>query len=309
MKYKHLTLLTVFLFVYVLSTSVSLAGQVVTEDTKQWAKKALQEEKAIGSVKGKNTLAVLYFQNKTGRAELDPIQKGLAVMLITDLSTLEGLQIVERARLQALSEEMGLGASGLVEPGTAPRVGKILGAEWLAGGDITGGEPVELRIQSDLLDVTASKSLGRQASEGGLAELFRIEKDILFKIIDILKIKLTPEQKAALRRPCSTNSKALMSFFKGLNASDTGDYEEAAKLYEQALKNDPGICEAAPALKELRMLGLVSVKSKGGELIRALKDQTSLTDQLGSEDAIKRTVLPEEVTAPVTPVTIEIQFQ
>jgi TolB-like protein len=305
MKYKHFSSLLIFLLVWVILESLSWGGQVVTEDARQWAKKVLQEEKALEAVKGQNTLAVLYFHNKTGRPDLDPVQKGLTLMLITDLSTLEGLQIVERTRLQALTEEMGLGTSGLVEPGTAPRVGKILGAEWLVGGDILRREPVELRVQSDLLDVPASKSLGQQSSEGALSELFRIEKDLLFKIIKLLKIELTPEQQAALRKPCSTNNKALMSFFKGLSASDEGDYEGAAELYEKALKNDPGICEAAPALKELQALGLVSVKTKSGELLRSLKDQTSLTDQLGTEDIEKRESGPE--TTP-SPVSIELQF-
>jgi len=306
MKYKQFNILFCSLLIWVIFTSLSWGGQVVTEDTRLWARKALQKEKALDAVKGQNTLAVLYFQNKTGRPDLDPIQKGLTLMLITDLSTLEGLQIVERTKLQALTEEMGLGTSGLVEPGTAPRVGNILGAEWLVGGDIMRSEPVELRVQSDLLDVPASKSLGQQSSEGALSELFRLEKDILFEIIKLLKIELTPAQEAALRKPCSTSDKALMSFFKGISASDQGDYEGAAELYEKALRNDPGICEAAPALKELQALGLVSVKSKSGELLRSLKDRTSLTDQLSTEDINKRTGGPEDTPSPVS---IDLQFQ
>jgi len=305
MKYKHINVLISSFLVWGVLVSQSWGGQVVTEDARLWARKALQEEKAIESVKGKNTLAILYFQNKTGRPDLDVVQKGLTLMLITDLSTLEGLQIVERTRLQALTEEMGLGTSGLVEPGTAPRVGKMLGAEWLMGGDIMSGVPAELRIQSDLLDVLSSASLGQQAAEGELSDLFRMEKDLLFDIIKLLKIKLTPEQQAALKKPCSTSNKALMSFFKGIDASDKGDYEGAAEQYEKALKSDPGICEAAPALKELQVLGLVSVKGKTGELLRTLKDRTSLTDQLSTEDTEKRESGPE--TTP-SPVSIDLQF-
>lgn len=305
MKFKHLNILLCSLLVCGRLASLAWGGQVVTDDTRLWARKAIQEEKAIESVKGKNTLAILYFQNKTGRPDLDVVQKGLTLMLITDLSTLEGLQIVERTRLQALTEEMGLGTSGLVEPGTAPRVGKLLGAEWLMGGDIMSGKPVELRVQSDLLDVFSSSSLGQQTAEGGLAELFRMEKDLLFEIIKVLKIKLTPEQQAALKKPCSTSDKALMTFFRGISASDQGDYEGAAALYEKALKNDPGICAAAPALKELQVLGLVSVKSKSGELLRSLKDRTSLTDQLSTEDSEKREKGPASTPSQVS---IELQF-
>ena len=82
--------------------SPAWAGQVVTKDARSWAKKVLAEEKALSTVAARNTLAVLYFQNRTGQSSLDPLQKGLTLMLITDLSAVKGLQIVERIKLQAL---------------------------------------------------------------------------------------------------------------------------------------------------------------------------------------------------------------
>src|SRR5439155_67793 len=45
------------------------------------------------------TLAVSYFDNNTGKPEYDPLAKGLADMLITDLSAISSLQIVEREKL------------------------------------------------------------------------------------------------------------------------------------------------------------------------------------------------------------------
>jgi TolB-like protein len=300
MKKICLSRFLVFLLVWIAFTPSSWGGQVVTDDTRSWAKKVLEQEKSLPAVTGKNTLAVLYFHNKTGQKDLDPVQKGMTLMLITDLSTVKDLQVIERVRLQALTEEMGLGVSGLVEENTAPRVGKLLGAKWLVGGDIDAGKPELLSVQSNLLDVPTTQIVGQPSSEGKLPELFRIEKDILFGIIKLLKIKVTPEEEARLRKPCSTNTNALLALFRGIGASDAGQYEKATDFYEKALREDPNICIAREALSEIKDLGLIAVKKKGRELIRSLREDTSLTNQVTPKEEIRHEPTPKDIPTGIT---------
>jgi TolB-like protein len=269
------------------------AGQVVTQDIRDQAKKLILEEKTLGAVTAKNTLAVLYFRNRSGLEDLDPLRKGLALMLITDLSTVQDLQVVERVRLQALVEELGLGSSGIVEQGTAPRVGKLLGARWLVGGDINGGQQ-NLRVQSDILEVPADRVLGRPASEGQMEELFRVEKDLLFEILKLVKIDVTPNERARLMKPCSSRWSALLYLFKGVDASDRGEYQNAAELYEKSLREDPQICLAGDALTELHDLGLSPAKKKSGELLRSLREGTSLTNQLTPKEELRKEITPKD---------------
>lgn len=270
-------------------TSTLWAGEVVTPNIKLWAKKALEEEKALRPIEAQNTVAVLYFVNRTGNSEFDPLQKGLALMLITDLYSVKGLQVVERIKLQALVEEMGFGTSGLVEPGSAPRVGRLLGARWLVGGEIHKGS---IKIQSSILDVGEKKVIGQPEAKGEITDLFRMEKELLFEIIKFLKIDLTPQERKEIEKYCSTNIRALQLLFRGIEASDRGNYEKAAQFYEQAIKEDPKICVARGALQELINLKLIGPKKRSRELLKSLKEQSSLTDQLTPEDPIKRTTIP-----------------
>jgi len=241
-----------------------VSKQIVTDDLKSWAKEVLKEEKAIRSQSTRNTLAVLYFKNKTGHAEIDPLQKGLTLMLITDLSTLKGLQVVERVRLQALVQEMGLGPSGLIAPNTAPRVGRLLSAQWIIGGDILGRKNPPLQVLSNLLDVPTPKILGQPMAQGDLSKFFLLEKELLFEIIKLLRIEITPDQEKVLKKPCSTNTMALLLLFKGIEASDQGDYEKAIEYYGKALVEDPNICMAQSALTEVKNhFELKNMKSKG----------------------------------------------
>ena len=147
------------IFLLIFSNSILWAGEVVNKEMKAWAKKALEEEKALKTASTPNTLAVPYFQNKTGQSDLDPLQKGIALMLMTDFSKIKGFQVVERARFQALVEELGLGTSGLVAPETAPRVGRLLGVQWLVGGVVSKGQASQIKIHSLPLDVPGQKIL------------------------------------------------------------------------------------------------------------------------------------------------------
>jgi len=83
-----------FIAFSLLMTFQARAGQVVTDEVRGWARRTLQEEKALKTAEGRNTVAVLYFQNKTGQPDLNPLQKGFALMLITDLSKVSTLQVV-----------------------------------------------------------------------------------------------------------------------------------------------------------------------------------------------------------------------
>src|SRR3954462_13189584 len=51
------------------------------------------------------TIGVLYFDYAGKNAELAPLSKGLAPMLISDLAAVDTVRVVERERLQAVLDE------------------------------------------------------------------------------------------------------------------------------------------------------------------------------------------------------------
>ncbi|MEW5801070.1 MAG: CsgG/HfaB family protein [bacterium] len=278
----------IVVWIILASFSSSWAGQVITNEDRAWAKSVLAGEKGLGAPGASNTLAVLSFRNTTGKQELDPLQKGLALMLITDLSQVESIQVVERVKLQALVDEMELGKSGLVDMDQAPRIGKLLGAQHLIGGDLQNGQTHAMQIKALFLDVPTAEILKQKIAEGDLAGLFDLEKELVSDILTFLMVELTPEEEKRIQRPLTTSIKAAMAFFQGIAASDSGDYRKAARFYKQALKTDPGISRARESLLELQDLGLVPRAKSSDSFLRSIKDQTSLTDQLTPEDVIKR---------------------
>src|SRR5215210_2916615 len=93
---------------------------------------------AVVAAQAKPVIAVLYFDNNSigkDRADYDGVGKGLADMLITDMAANPNVRVVERERIQSLVMEQNLTKSGAIDPNTAIRLGKIVGAQYM----ITGG--------------------------------------------------------------------------------------------------------------------------------------------------------------------------
>ncbi|MCJ8501848.1 CsgG/HfaB family protein [Desulfatitalea alkaliphila] len=252
------------------------AGQVVTPELRQWAHQAIVNEAALSFEPDSQTVAVLYFHNRTGRTELDLLEKGLALMLITDLAKIDNLEVIERARLQALIQELELGASGLVDTDTTQQMGRFLGARHLVGGIFEGLPSDSIGIDSDILNVPLERLTGTAHAAGALEELLRMEKELLFEIVRLLGMDLTAEEEEALRQPIAEDIKALMLLFQGIEHSDLGDYDTAAASYRKALELEPGMDTARAALQELIDMRLISPPNDTDALLRHLHQQISV---------------------------------
>ena len=254
--------------IWLYSTALAQAGQVITQDERAWARQILTQEKALGKRKTQNSLVVLYFNNRSGREDLTPLQKGLTVMLIRDLAKVKQVEVVERTKMQALLDEMELGTSGLMDAETAPEVGVLLRTSYVAGGDILQGTTTELEINASVFDVSLDKFTPLQPVVGSVNEIAKLEKKVLFSILEHMQIVLSPPEKAALVRPLSTSTAALLALFAGVDYSDRGLYLRAAQMYKQALLDDPKLKMAKDALKELKGMGLVTAEELGEKKIK-----------------------------------------
>lgn len=96
---------------------------------------ALKQESAMGDAKPEpGSVAVLPYINR-GDASQALLAKGLAALIVTDLSKVPGLKVLERAKLQKLMDELSLSQSGIVEQQSALRAGRLMRAEKLLIGD------------------------------------------------------------------------------------------------------------------------------------------------------------------------------
>ncbi|MBL7066531.1 MAG: VWA domain-containing protein [Candidatus Marinimicrobia bacterium] len=103
-------------------------------------------------------IAVLDFQNLTGREEMKFLEKAIPQILITDLMLCDKITIVERSRMQDILDEMQLTLSGVIDEEMAVEIGTMAGANAILVGSITVGGEV-YRIDSRLVDVATAEVL------------------------------------------------------------------------------------------------------------------------------------------------------
>src|SRR5262245_8149104 len=128
------------------------------------------------------TVMVLYFENRTNDRQLDVLSKGIADMLVTDLSSVDGLQVVEREKLDALLKEIDLQKTKFFDPATAQKLGKGIGASHAIAGSIAALEP-EVRIDVRLIEVATGKVVMGDHVVGKKDQFFALEGELGKKFV------------------------------------------------------------------------------------------------------------------------------
>lgn len=205
---------------------------------------------------------------------------GLAELISLDLANVTALRLVERARVQALLDELRLAEAGAVDPTTAPRVGQLLGAGRLVGGVYAVLPGGTLRLDAALWEADAdAPALAPQS--GALNRFFDLEKRLVFALLDGMGIVLTPEERQRIEFIPTQNLQAFLAFSRGLEREDAGAFGAAADFFAQAVRLDPGFTLAQDHLDAAQGQALA-----GGTLEEALAAADAL------DPALPRSLLP-----------------
>ncbi|HEX2688317.1 MAG TPA: FlgO family outer membrane protein [Kofleriaceae bacterium] len=216
------------------------------------------------------TIAIAYFDNNTGDAALDPLRKGFADMLITDLSNVASLQIVERDKLNQVLSELKLSQSKFIDPRTAQKLGKGLAAEFImTGGYVLRGDG--LRVDVRVIEVKTGRVAASEKVEGKKADFFAIEKDLVDILIKTLDVKLSTGERGKLRSNATESFDAWQKYSAALDAKDRGDAAEAGRLFQAALDADPNYRAAKSATERLQVIFQRDDAARAAEIDKAFK--------------------------------------
>lgn len=199
------------------------------------------------------SVAIAYFDNNSLEAGYEPLARGLADMLITDLSNVQSLQLVERDKLNLALDELKLSKTKFIDPKNALKLGKGLSARYLlVGGYVVSAET--MRLDARLFDVPASKVMFSEKVEGKKDEFFALEKELVELLIKALDVKLQLSEKTKLRSNATESFDAFAKYAAGLTAKDAGDEAKAREHFEAALAADPNYRAAKTATERLAVI-------------------------------------------------------
>ena len=268
------------------------------------AKAAVANEAAISSTPGdRRTIAVPPLKFSGPDAEqYAPLERGLAELIITDLGRSSQLRIVERDRMQAIADEIQLGATGRVDETSAVRAGRLMQAGRLVNGTIVQGGN-QLTLASSIVDVATSQISDPAAVSNSADNFFALQKQLVFRIFEQLGVELTPAERQLVDRQATTNLNAFLAYSRGLQASDDGRFQDAARFFEEARTLDPGFGAAAARFS-------TASAAAAGQQVTAAQLQSGLTGQesqvVANADAGNAGVSPTGLTNTLTTVAQDV---
>ena len=243
------------------------------------AQAAIASEKELKtSTVSDSTVGVVYFNSERLSEPLRPLTKGLSEMLLTDFSKVGALRTVERLQTERLLSELQLSNTDAFDTSSAPRIGKLLGAAHLVGGDASELSEGKLRFDPQIVTTKTGDVDVRREQVGELAQFFQIEKRIVWDVLKRLGIEPTIEEKVALDRVPTESFVAFLAFSRGLNYQDLGQYAEARKEYQKAASVDPSFKEASAKAQEMSYLSSLGPNSRPPRLDRVVRRQESLNE-------------------------------
>ena len=222
------------------------------------------------------TIAILYFENNSvvDKDKLDPLKKGLADMLITEMSKIKGLKVVERQRIQSVVEELNLGETDLVDKGTSQKMGKLLGAKVLLFGGFSNLFGDKLRIDARIVATETGVTLNAEEETGDLDQFLTMLKSLVKKISDDLEVKLSKGEESELESSKDGKFNGYVTYAQALDTEDNGRklekqgkhadaiaaFESAKSMYQKAWDESNGYEPAKQKVEELA--GLITKMKK-----------------------------------------------
>jgi adenylate cyclase len=188
------------------------------------------------------SIAILPFTNMSGDPEQEYFSDGISEDIITDLSKIAGLTVIARNSSFTYKNRA-------VDIRT---VGRELGVQSVLEGSIRrAGNRV--RITAQLIDAINGAHLWADRYDRDLTDIFEVQDDVTRRIVDALKITLSPAEKQRLANTETSNVVAYDCVLRGREfmlgkEKNLKTFEQAIKYFKQALEYDPNYSVAYACL-------------------------------------------------------------
>lgn len=197
-------------------------------------------EVTLPRVPGTKPIAVMYFENQSGRPDLNWLREGLADMFITGLARSQGVTVLSRQQLHLLLERIGHKPASDIRLDAALDLARRSHAEAVLLGSFAAlGEQILISVQ--LFDTSNGQPI---ATDRLVADR---PADILTQI-DLLSLKLAAHlgvappdagKKASLAEVMTKNLEAYRYYSLGVSKAQAFENAGAVELLRKAIQLDP----------------------------------------------------------------------
>ena len=216
---------------------------------------------------GKPSVAVMYFENNTGNAQLDWLRTGLTDMLVTDLSQSADIEVLGTDRLVQILTAMKRQDDKVVSFDTVQEIAKRAGVKTVVlGSFVKSGDTI--RINTKVQEVATGRIVTSERVEAlGESNLFPMVDDLTKRIKakfalpggmnpakPLLSSPMTVTTTTGsgvdrdLKDVTTASIEAYRYYAEGINVHERGRDEAAVPLLDKAVAIDPGFAMALAKL-------------------------------------------------------------
>jgi TolB-like protein/class 3 adenylate cyclase/Tfp pilus assembly protein PilF len=192
------------------------------------------------------SIAVLPFANLSADPENEYFSDGITEEILTALTKLGDLKVISRTSIMQYK-----GTSKSVrEIGNELEVGMVLEGSVRRARD-------RVRITAQLIDASSDEHLWAESYDRDLDDIFAIQSDVAQRIVDTLKVRLTPREKARIAERPTEDVQAYEWYLKGrhfLSRRTEPTLRQAIERFREAVTADPSFAQAWVGLADALML-------------------------------------------------------
>lgn len=190
----------------------------------------------------KPSIAILPFANFSDDKDQDYFADGISEDIITDLSKISGLMVISR---NSTFTYKGKAID-------AKQIGRDLGVRYVLEGSVRKADN-RVRITGQLIDAATGGHLWAERYDRHLTDIFEIQDDVTRRIVDALKVTLSPAEDARLADSGTHNIDAYDLFLRGRefllgDNKNRETFEQSLKLFTKALEIAPDYSQAYAGL-------------------------------------------------------------
>ncbi|HMC83572.1 MAG TPA: protein kinase, partial [Candidatus Polarisedimenticolia bacterium] len=177
------------------------------------------------------SIAILPFVNMSSDPDNEYFSDGMTEELINALAKVQGLKVPARTTVFALK-----GKTMVVE-----EIGQKLGVSTVLEGSVRKAGN-RLRINVQLVGTSDGSALWSEEYDREMKDVFAIQDEISRKIVDTLKVKLTPTEQHAIERVPTRDTKAYEFYLRGRRYFYRGgarNYRSGREMFLRASEIDP----------------------------------------------------------------------
>ncbi len=194
---------------------------------------------AAGFLPGKS-IAVLPFENLSADPENAYFAGGIQDDILTNLAKIGDLKVISRTSVAKYKSN----AANIREIGEALGVAAVLEGSVRRAGN-------RVRISVQLIDTSTDTHIWADDFDRELTDIFAIQSDVAFQIASVLQAKLSPAEKARLKRKPTESGPAYLLYLQALDQFRRRDLKQAETSFEKAVEADPSFALALARLSEL----------------------------------------------------------